>query len=245
MDPQKSFSITSDSDMPPRSAADRLSDSTPFPFTSRAGVLLQKQLELIEELAAAHDLPNVGDHDLDRGIHTTRVAEIAALLAQLLELPEADVSLIRRAAPLHDLGKLVIPTEILQKPSSLSDDEFAIVKTHTTHGERLLLRAGVKSKLLVTAGEIARTHHEHWDGSGYPIGLRGEAIPLAGRIVAVADVYDALTRTRPYKARWSVNEALQAIIELRGTKFDPAVVDALLELHRSGTLHRSMERTPN
>ncbi|MGI8906317.1 MAG: HD-GYP domain-containing protein [Candidatus Sumerlaeaceae bacterium] len=238
MDPQKSvrFMQTTETAPAPGVMLQASPNHTPFPFSTRASALLQKQLKLIEELAAAHDLPPIKNEECWTGIHTTRVAEIAALLAQLLKLPEGEISLIRRAAPLHDLGKLAIPAEILQKPSSLNEEEFAIVKTHTTLGERLLLKAGVKSRLLTMAGEIARTHHEHWDGSGYPHGLRGEDIPLTGRIVSVADVYDALTRTRPYKARWTSKAALEAIVQRRGSKFDPMVVDALLSLHESGSL---------
>lgn len=247
MDPQDSASTTPDHEttQPHARRAQAREDSTPFPFSSRATTLMRKQLELIEQLAAAHDLPNANNEQQWRGVHTTRVAEIAALLAQLLELSEAEVSVIRRAAPLHDLGKLAIPEEILMKPSSLSEEEFAIVKTHTTVGESMLQRSGVKSRLLAVAGEIARTHHEHWDGTGYPHGLRGNEIPLAGRIVAVADVYDALTRTRPYKSPWTSEEAMQAIVELRATKFDPSVVDALLVLHASGALADAAAFRPN
>jgi putative two-component system response regulator len=237
MDPQKHLVDGASPAVLP--AASHSHPTPPVPFSARAAALMQKQLELIEELAAAHDLPVTECEEKLSGVHTTRVAEIAAQLARLLSLPEDEVSMIRRAAPLHDLGKLVIPEEILQKPAALTAEEFDIVKTHTTLGERILLRSGAKSRLLAVAGEIARTHHEHWDGTGYPNGLHGTEIPLAGRIVAVADVYDALTRTRPYKSRWSREEAIDAIVQRRGTKFDPVIVDALIRLHHAGALLES------
>lgn len=235
MDPQLSFSPARGSDAA-SNAGVSITPTPPAPFSSRAAALMRKQLELIEQLAAAHDLPVAHEEQKTNGVHTTRVAEISALIAQFLALPEPEISLIRRAAPLHDLGKLVIPEEILLKPATLTADEFEIIKTHTILGERILMRSGVKSRLLTMAGEIARTHHEHWDGTGYPNGLAGAEIPLAGRIVAVADVYDALTRTRPYKNPWTSEEAIRAIVQRRGSKFDPAVVDALLVLHDSGAL---------
>jgi putative two-component system response regulator len=235
MDPQNSVSSLRGSDTA-SAVAVSLTPTPIAPFSARAAALMRKQLELIEQLAAAHDLPVTDLEAKKSGVHTTRVAEISALIAHFLALPDAEISLIRRAAPLHDLGKLVIPEEILLKPATLTEEEFDIIKTHTTLGERILLRSGAKSRLLTMAGEIARTHHEHWDGSGYPHGLSGTEIPLAGRIVAVADVYDALTRTRPYKSRWTREEAIRAIVQRRGSKFDPEIVDALLVLHDSGAL---------
>jgi len=150
------------------------------------------QIEIIERLARAAEF-----RDDNTGQHTDRVAQMAAVLAKEIGMSDTHVSLIRRAAPLHDVGKIGIPDSILLKLGTLSDDEFAVVKTHTTIGARIL--SGSKYTLLKLAEEIARTHHERWDGDGYE-GLAGDAIPLPGRIVTIADVFDALTQKRPYKA---------------------------------------------
>jgi putative two-component system response regulator len=206
--------------------------------SERLRLLLDKQINLIDRLAATPDAPPMelrGEVSF-LNYHPTRVAEISAMLAMTMDLPDSEVSLIRRAAPLHDLGKLAIPEEILLKPSVLTTEEFEIIKTHTLIGARLLRRPGKRSRLLEMAEEIAGSHHENWDGSGYPYGLKGTEIPLVGRIVAVADVFDALTRTRPYKHAWSIEEAVTAVAGLRGTKFDPRIVDVFLGLHRLGRL---------
>lgn len=197
-------------------------------IAQRQNALLQRQLKLIEELAAAQDAGDDGEFGSDGLWHSTRVGEVSAQLASILGWTAAQVSLIRRAAPLHDLGKFAIPEAILLKPSSLSPQEFAVVKQHTSIGSELLHRP--QSPLLMMAAQIALTHHERWDGSGYPNGLRGNEIPLCGRIVAVADVYDALTRPRVYKEAWSAERAVQEIVSGRGTKFDPLVVDAFLRM---------------
>src|SRR4029450_2984855 len=152
---------------------------------------------------------------------------VAALLAQEIGLSDAQVALIRRAAPLHDVGKIGIPDSVLLKLGKLTDDEFTLVKTHTTIGARIL--SGSRFSLLQLAEEIAFTHHERWDGDGYA-GITGAAIPLAGRIVAVADVFDALTQKRPYKAAWPVDDAMAEIERQRGKQFDPALVDAFLRM---------------
>jgi putative two-component system response regulator len=130
------------------------------------------------------------------------------------------VELILRAAPLHDVGKIGITDAILLKPDKLSEQEFATMKQHTTIGGRML--SGSSSPWLQLAEEIALTHHERWDGKGYPSGLRGENIALMGRIVAVADVFDALTHERPYKKAWSIKEAVAEIERQSGGQFDPA-----------------------
>jgi putative two-component system response regulator len=153
-------------------------------------------------------------------------------------MPEATAELLRRAAPLHDLGKIGVPDSILLKLDRLTDDEFRTIKTHTQVGARIL--SGSSHPLLQLAEQIALTHHEHWDGTGYTPGVKGEAIPLVSRIVAVADVFDALTHARPYKPAWPVEEAVAEIERQRGRQFDPRVVDAFVEmLEEDGTLRRA------
>jgi putative nucleotidyltransferase with HDIG domain len=180
------------------------------------------QIEIIERLAKAAEF-----RDDTTGQHTERVGEMAALLARELGLSDAQVSLIRRAAPLHDVGKIGIPDSILLKLGKLTAAEFELVKTHTSIGARIL--SGSRFALLRLAEEIAFSHHERWDGSGYA-GLEGGQIPLAGRIVAVADVFDALTQKRPYKPAWPVEEAVAEIERQRGMQFDPNIVDAFLRV---------------
>jgi putative two-component system response regulator len=180
------------------------------------------QIEIIERLARAAEF-----RDDNTGQHTERVGQMAALLARQIGLPDSQVSLIRRAAPLHDVGKIGIPDSVLLKLGKLTADEFEIVKTHTTIGARIL--SGSHFTILRLAEEIAFNHHERWDGNGY-VGIAGSAIPLVGRIVAVADVFDALTQKRPYKAAWAVSDAIGEIDRQRNRQFDPALVDAFLRI---------------
>jgi putative two-component system response regulator len=188
----------------------------------RTRELESAQIEIIERLARAAEF-----RDDNTGQHTERVGQMAALLARQVGLPDPQVSLIRRAAPLHDVGKIGIPDSILLKLGKLTPDEFELVKTHTTIGARIL--SGSRFTILRLAEEIAFNHHERWDGDGYA-GVVGSAIPLAGRIVAVADVFDALTQKRPYKAAWPVNDAIAEMDRQRGKQFDPALVDAFLRV---------------
>jgi PAS domain S-box-containing protein len=160
--------------------------------------------------------------------HTERVGHIAARLALGLGLPAGQVTLLRHAGPLHDVGKLAIPDCILLKRGRLTADEFDVMKTHAELGARLL--SSGSSRVLQTAAVIAATHHERWDGTGYPKGLVGEAIPLVGRIVAVADVFDALTHDRPYKSAWSVQRACAEVERSAGSHFDPRVVAAFVAM---------------
>jgi len=180
------------------------------------------QFEIIERLAKAAEF-----RDDNTGQHTERVGQTAALIAKQMGLPDAQVSLIRRAAPLHDVGKIGIPDAILLKFGKLTADEFNLVKTHTAIGARIL--SGSRFPILRLAEEIAFSHHERWDGDGYA-GMMRDAIPLPGRIVAVADVFDALTQQRPYKEAWPVTEAIAEIDRQRGHQFDPALVDAFLRI---------------
>jgi putative two-component system response regulator len=129
-----------------------------------------------------------------------------------------------RAAPLHDIGKIGVPDAILLKTSPLTPEEYALMRAHTTIGAQIL--SGSEFGTLQTAEEIAASHHEHWDGTGYPLGLAGEDIPLAGRLVALADVFDALVHERPYKPAWPLERAVEEIRSLAGTHFDPDIVTA-------------------
>ena len=164
--------------------------------------------------------------DDNTGEHIRRVGEIAAAIARALDWPVERIELIGQAAPLHDVGKLGISDVILRKPGKLTPDEFAHIKTHTLIGPQIL--AGTHIPVLRLATEIARTHHEKWDGTGYPDGRKADRHPGLGRIVAVADVFDALTHVRPYKSAWPVETAIDEIIAERGRHFDPEVVDAFL-----------------
>jgi PAS domain S-box-containing protein len=160
--------------------------------------------------------------------HTERVGHVAARIALCLELPAGQVTLLRQAAPLHDVGKLAIPDRILLKPGKLTAPEYDVMKTHAELGARLL--SSGSSPVLQMAAVIAATHHERWDGSGYPNGLAGESIPLVGRIVAVADVFDALIHDRPYKKAWPLELAIEEIARCAGGQFDPRVVGAFMSL---------------
>jgi len=184
----------------------------------RTRELVEAQIEIIQRLAVAAEF-----RDDNTGQHTHRVGQMSALVAKELTLPDTQVSLIRRAAELHDVGKIGVPDTILLKMGKLTPDEFEIVKTHTVIGARIL--SGGKFPLLRLAEEIAFSHHERWDGDGYA-GMRGIDVPLAGRIVAVADVFDALTQQRPYKPAWPIADAIGEIDRQRQRQFDPDGVDA-------------------
>ena len=187
------------------------------------------RIEILQRLSLVAEV-----RDDDTGQHTQRVGRVSGILAQALGLLDEVVQLVRLAAPLHDVGKIGIADTILLKPGRLTPDEFRIMTTHTRIGGQIL--SGSQSALLQLAEKIALTHHECWDGGGYPLGLRGEDIPLAGRIVGVADVYDALTNQRPYKEAWPAADAAAEIERLSGTKFDARVVQAFLLLFRDGLL---------
>lgn len=185
--------------------------------------LRSAEVEVAQRLALAAEL-----RDYRGGEHTQRVGRTSALVASALGMPQAEVENIRLAAPLHDVGKLAIPEEILLKPSALTLEELDVVKSHTVFGARML--GGSESPILQRAEEIALYHHENWDGTGYVPGLKGEAIPIAARIVHIADVFDALIHERPYKDPWSVGDAVEWIEERSAQMFDPAVVQAFLQV---------------
>jgi putative two-component system response regulator len=182
----------------------------------RTGELEGAYLDTLERLAIAAEF-----RDDETGRHTERVGEVAAMLGSALGLPEEDLFLIRRAAPLHDVGKIGIPDAVLRKPGPLTGEEWEIMKTHATIGARIL--AGGRSRVVQLAEEIALHHHEQWDGEGYPAGVSGEAIPLPGRLVMVADVYDALTSDRVYREAWPPEKVLAYINQYAGRRFDPRI----------------------
>ncbi|MEI8372291.1 MAG: HD domain-containing phosphohydrolase [Planctomycetota bacterium] len=209
----------------------------------RTAELAASRLELIHCLARTAEF-----RDNDTGRHVVRVGRYTEIIARQLGMDEPFIELIGHASPLHDMGKVGIPDCVLLKPGKLTPDEFEIMqkhpvyghdtfepmsqdelrtfKSHTFMGEMIM---DVRSSPIITmAAKIALTHHEKWDGTGYPIGLHGEDIPLAGRITAVADVFDALSSKRPYKPAFELDRCFQIVGEGRGTHFDPAIVDAFL-----------------
>jgi HD-GYP domain-containing protein (c-di-GMP phosphodiesterase class II) len=187
-----------------------------------AGQAFELGQETVERLARA-----IAMHDAETGQHVKRMGAIAAFLGDRLGLDRARVLLLRTAAPMHDVGKIATPEDILQKPGPLTPQEREQMERHTILGHQIL--ADSDSPLLRMGAIIAHTHHEHWDGSGYPQGLSGEEIPLEGRIVAVVDVFDALLSDRCYWPAISVDAVAATIREGRGTQFDPKVVDVLLD----------------
>ena len=175
----------------------------------------------------------VGEYsDDDTATHTVRVGRVAQRLATALGMSPAAAELIGEAAPLHDIGKVAIPDAVLLKRGPLLAEEFEVIKTHAVVGAHIL--SGGQSELLQLAEQIAFTHHERWDGSGYPRGLAGTDIPRAGRLVAVVDVYDALTSSRPYKSAWPVDRAVAELRSQRARLFDPEVLDVFLALDGLG-----------
>lgn len=196
---------------------------------ARTSQLESAQIEMLVRLAKAAEF-----RDDESGEHVWRVAHTSAAIARELGRDPEEVDLLLRAARLHDVGKIAIPDGILLKPGRVTEAEFAVIKAHTSVGADLL--SGGHSPLIKMAEVIALTHHERWDGTGYPQGLRGEEIPIVGRILAVADTFDALTHDRIHRRAVSVKEAVDEIVAYRGTQFDPAVVDAFLAIERRGEL---------
>lgn len=189
----------------------------------RTQQIRELQLNIIQCLGRAAEF-----RDNETGYHVIRMSHYAACLARATGQDETFSSLLLHAAPMHDVGKIGIPDHILLKPGRLTEDEFALVRQHPVFGAEILGR--YDSELMHMARTVALTHHEKWDGSGYPYGLKGEDIPLAGRIVAVADVFDALTSDRPYKTAWSVDQALDLLRAERGRHFEPRLVDHFVEV---------------
>ncbi|MBI5490051.1 MAG: response regulator [Deltaproteobacteria bacterium] len=195
----------------------------------RTGGLESAQNEILDRLARLAEF-----RDDDTGEHTQRVGRIAAALARALQVDEREVRLIRRAAPLHDIGKVGIPDEILLRKGPLAPDERLLMQGHTRIGARIL--SGSPFRVLQLAETIALRHHERWDGTGYPDRLAAGSVPVAARITAVVDVWDALIHERPYKKAWPAERAAEELCGQRERQFDPEVVDAFLELLRAGSL---------
>jgi putative two-component system response regulator len=193
--------------------------------SERTKELHNTRLDVIYRLARVAEF-----RDEDTGSHIKRMSRYAEKLALAIGLTPALCEMILNTSPLHDIGKVAIPDSILLKPGKLEPAEFEIMKTHTTLGAKMLCDGD--SVFLKTAETIAISHHEKFDGKGYPKGLKGEDIPIVGRVCAVCDVFDALTSHRPYKKAWSVDEAFEEIKKCRGTHFDPRLVDAFLDIRK-------------
>lgn len=195
----------------------------------RTSQIEEAHLEMLKRLAIAGE-----KRDDDTGEHTDRVGTMSALIAQELGCDVSFVQMIQVAAKLHDIGKIGIPDSILLKPDKLTNEEFDTMKTHTSIGAEMLSNSD--SLLIKMAERIVHCHHEKWNGRGYPNGLVGTDIPLEGRIVAIADVYDALTNVRPYKRAWTHEEAIEEIVRSSDSHFDPDVVDAFLKVIESKSI---------
>jgi putative two-component system response regulator len=191
-----------------------------------ARVRTHVQLFAAKQLLQYHNI--VLEYKVERvGKHTRRVSEMSALLAQLHPaLTDEDADMLFYASPMHDVGKMTVPPEVLNKPGRYTEEEFCIMKDHTTNGHNLLRYS--ERRLMKAAAIIAHEHHEKWDGSGYPRQLKGAEIHIYGRIVSLADVFDALTHNRCYKDAWEIDDALAYIVDHRETQFDPELVDIML-----------------
>ena len=189
----------------------------------RTRELRDSRLDVIRRLGYAAEC-----RDSDTGDHIIRMSRYCSCLARAMGMSDEECELLLATTPLHDVGKIAIPDSILLKPGSLTDEEWDVMKTHAIIGGEIL--SGGDSSFLKMAEEIARTHHERWDGKGYPAGRKGVEIPLVGRICAVCDVFDALTSDRPYKKSWSIEDAVKEIRKMSGTYFDPDVVDAFIAI---------------
>ena len=188
----------------------------------RTAELNESRLEILHRLGSAGEY-----RDNETGLHVVRVCNYSRIIARALGLPDGEAELLHNVAALHDTGKIGIPDRILFKPGKLDNDEWKVMRTHSEIGYNII--GTHQNSLLRAAATVAMTHHERWDGFGYPQRLKGSAIPLFGRIVAVADVFDALTSERPYKKAWPVAAAVEEIVRCRGAHFDPQLVDVFLQ----------------
>ena len=190
---------------------------------SAVATVEEREREIVSLLMRAAE-----HRDTDTGDHIARVSAYVSLIAKGLGFNLADQRRLSLASTMHDVGKIAVPDSILLKPGPLTFEERREMELHAERGHRILINS--RAEVMQLAAEIAFSHHERWDGTGYPRGLKGDAIPLSGRIVAVADVFDALTTTRPYKEAWSLDRARQFLIDNAGRQFDAHVVDAFLSL---------------
>ncbi|MFV0886961.1 HD domain-containing phosphohydrolase [Metapseudomonas otitidis] len=188
----------------------------------RVDELKRTRLEIVQRLGLAAEYK-----DNETGLHVIRMSHYSRILARALGWSEADCDDLLNAAPMHDVGKIGIPDAVLRKPGKLDADEWAVMRQHVSIGAKII--GEHPSGLLRMAQRIALTHHEKWDGSGYPNGLAGEGIPIEGRIVAIADVFDALTSERPYKQAWPVEEAVAFLRDQSGQHFDPDLVELFIQ----------------
>ena len=184
--------------------------------------LKRTRLEIVQRLGLAAEYK-----DNETGLHVIRMSHYSRILGLALGMTESEADDLLHAAPMHDVGKIGIPDSILRKPGPLDAEEWKVMQSHATIGGDIIGRHA--SGMLAMAHSLAVTHHEKWDGSGYPNGLAGEEIPLVGRIVAIADVFDALTSARPYKEAWPVEKAVEYLQQQRGQHFEPRLVDLFLK----------------
>jgi putative two-component system response regulator len=198
---------------------------TAVELIAAAGLVSPAEPDEIALLGRVHDAFEVRDGAA--AAHVQRMAAVAGLLAERLGMAPSEAWMLRAAASLHDIGKLTISAGVLWKPGALTAAERTAVERHTVAGHQMLSEAD--TPLFRLAATIALSHHEHWDGNGYPFGLRGTEIPLAGRIAAVADVFDALLSERPYRPAFDVDRAATALMDGRGSQFDPDAIDALFD----------------
>ncbi len=189
----------------------------------RTAELHQSRLDVIRRLGFASEY-----RDTDTGDHIVRMSRYCEALARTIGLSHEECELILATSPLHDVGKIAIPDSILLKPGALTSQELEVMRTHTEIGAEIL--SGGTSSFLKMAETVALTHHERWDGKGYPRGLKGDAIPLVGRICAICDVFDALTSERPYKKAWTFDAAIKELKRLRGIHFEPQMCDAFIRI---------------
>jgi len=189
----------------------------------RTAELHDTRLEIIRHLGRA-----VEYRDDETGLHIVRMSQMCALMGKAYGMNDENVDLLLNAAPMHDVGKIGISDTILLKPGRLNDEERAVMQTHAAIGAKIL--SGHDSPIMNMARDIALAHHERWDGQGYPNRLRGEEIPLVGRISALCDVFDALLSTRPYKDAWTMEAAISEVVRLKGAHFDPELTDLFLSI---------------
>ena len=215
-----------------RAVATRVSEQLRGEIEARTAQLRDTQLEIVRRLAHAAER-----RDDETGAHLERIGLMTQRLALAAGLTAPQADLIRHASAMHDVGKIGIPDSVLHKSGELTPEEWEVMKTHPILGARILSNSS--AELIQLAEEIARTHHERWDGSGYPNGLKGDAIPLAGRICAVCDVFDALVSRRPYKDAWPVERAVEEIRAQRGRQFDPHLADLFIRLVERGEIPKA------